>query len=85
MSNPSAVNGEWIEYRRMIVSWHEDEVAARRDIQEKLEAASTLLTGKLDNLSSQLTDLKAERRVVLVLMGVVAPILISAAVSLALK
>lgn len=85
MTTPHTTNGEWNEYRRLILSWHEDEVAARRDIREKLEAASTLLTGKLDNLSSQLTDLKAERRVVLVLMGVVAPILISAAVSLALK
>ena len=85
MTTPHATNGEWNEYRRLILSWHEDEVIARRDIQEKLETASTLLTGKLDTLSSQITDLKAERRVVLVLMGVVAPILISAAVSLALK
>ena len=85
MSNPSAVNGEWIEYRRMIVSWHEDEVDARRDILRRLEDSDKLVNSKLDNLGAQLSALKTERRVVLVLMGVVAPILISAAVSLTLK
>jgi hypothetical protein len=82
MAPESTANGEWNEYRRMIVSWHEDEVADRRDIREKLEATNKQVNDKLDGLSTQLAALKTERRVVLVLMGVVAPVVISAGVSL---
>lgn len=83
MTTPTS-NGEWAEYRRLILSWHDDEVAARKEIREKLEVSNKTINSKLDNLAAQLAVLKTERRIVLGLMGVVVPIILSAAVSLAI-
>lgn len=74
----------WSEYRRMIISWHEDEVAARKEIQQQFIASNAVINAKLDSLDRSLGSLKHERRIVLVLMGIIAPILLSAVVSVAM-
>lgn len=55
-------NGEWSEYRRMILDWHQQEVEERQEIKEKLESYQEATTLKLDTISNQLTALSVEKK-----------------------
>lgn len=61
-----ATEDSWIEYRRMIVSWHEDEVKARESF-----------TKALDEINATLNTMKAERKVTAWVAGVLVPAVVA--------
>lgn len=56
-------NGEWIEYRRMVIDWHEQEVLERKAIRDRLEAQEHLINSRLDGISRQLDEIAVERKI----------------------
>lgn len=54
-------NGPWEEYRRMIISWHEDEVAERRVIKEALVKYQSENSEEHQEIMTKLTTILTER------------------------
>lgn len=61
-----ATDESWLEYRRMIVSWHEDEVKAREGF-----------TLALAEIRQTLDTMKAERKMTAWVAGVLVPAVVA--------
>jgi hypothetical protein len=67
-------NNGWGEYRRLVVEWHEQDVAERKEIKESLVEQQQQTTAQLKVILDTLNTIQTERKIAKYFGGIVLPI-----------
>jgi hypothetical protein len=70
--DPQEENG-WAEYRRLVLSWHDDDVRERREIRERLEKHQEEESIILRDINNALAELKFQSKALRWIGGVGVP------------
>lgn len=67
----------WNEYRLMILDWHNQDLAEKREIRERLESHEKAVTTQLTAIQTTLAEMKAIRAHKITALNLAIPALVS--------
>lgn len=67
----------WAEYRLMILDWHNQDIAEKKEIRERLESHEKMVTTQLTQIQTTLAEIQGARKLKITTLNLVVPALVA--------